>query len=80
VFFAGLGATVWIYQHVPTGFIPQEDQGYLMVIVQAPPGSSLTYTSNLAARAQLIIAQNPILSGPSPSWASASPAVPPMRA
>ena len=27
VFFAGLGATVWIYQRVPTGFIPQEDQG-----------------------------------------------------
>jgi len=58
VFFAGLGATAWIYQHVPTGFIPQEDQGYLMVIVQAPPGSSLTYTSNLAARAEGIIAQN----------------------
>ena len=51
VFFAGLGATVWIYQHVPTGFIPQEDQGYLMVIVQAPPGSSLAYTTRLADRA-----------------------------
>ena len=51
VFFAGLGATVWIYQHVPTGFIPQEDQGYLMVIVQAPPGSSLAYTTALADRA-----------------------------
>jgi len=33
-----LGATVWIYQRVPTGFIPQEDQGYLFVIVQAAPG------------------------------------------
>ena len=28
LFFAGLGATVWIYRTVPTGFIPQEDQGY----------------------------------------------------
>jgi HAE1 family hydrophobic/amphiphilic exporter-1 len=62
-FFAGLAATVWIYQRVPTGFIPQEDQGYLMVIVQAPPGSSLAYTSNLAARAQGIISQNPDISG-----------------
>jgi len=35
VFFAGLAATGWMYIHVPTGFIPQEDQGYLMVIVQA---------------------------------------------
>ena len=46
LFFDGLGATVWTYQHVPTGFIPQEDQRFLMVIVQAPPGFSLTYTTH----------------------------------
>ena len=63
IFFAGLGATVWVYQHVPTGFIPQEDQGYLMVIVQAPPGSSLSYTTSLADRAGAIIAQNPDIEG-----------------
>ncbi len=63
VFFAGLAATVWIYGHVPTGFIPQEDQGYLMTIVQAPPGSSLAYTTNLADRAAAIIAQNPDIDG-----------------
>jgi len=58
LFFAGLGAMVWMYQKVPTGFIPQEDQGYLMVIVQAPPGSSLAYTTDLADRASYIINQN----------------------
>ncbi len=58
VFFCGLAATVWMYQHVPTGFIPQEDQGYLFCIVQAPPGASLGYTSALADQAQLILAQN----------------------
>ena len=63
VFFAGLAMTVWVYQRVPTGFIPQEDQGYLLVIVQAPPGSSLTYTGNLAARAEAIIAQNSDIEG-----------------
>ncbi|HEV2485736.1 MAG TPA: efflux RND transporter permease subunit [Terracidiphilus sp.] len=63
VFFAGLGATVWVYQHVPSGFIPQEDQGYMMVIVQAPPGSSLTYTKALAERAEYIIGQNPDVGG-----------------
>ncbi len=63
VFFVGLAATVWIYRRVPTGFIPQEDQGYLMVIVQAPPGSSLSYTTNLADRAQAIIAQNHDIAG-----------------
>ncbi|MGC1460766.1 MAG: efflux RND transporter permease subunit [Terracidiphilus sp.] len=63
LFFAGLGATAWIYQRVPTGFIPQEDQGYMMVIIQAPPGSSLTYTRTLAERAEYIIAQNPDVGG-----------------
>src|SRR5579871_417169 len=35
IFVGGLAATVWMYQRVPTGFIPQEDQGYLIGIVQA---------------------------------------------
>jgi HAE1 family hydrophobic/amphiphilic exporter-1 len=63
VFFAGLGATVWIYQRVPTGFIPQEDQGFLFGIVQAPPGSSLAYTTALADRAQAIIYSNKDVAG-----------------
>ncbi|HEX3891505.1 MAG TPA: efflux RND transporter permease subunit [Terracidiphilus sp.] len=63
VFFAGLGATVWIYNKVPTGFIPQEDQGFLIGIVQAPPGSSLAYTSALAERAQAIIYSNKDIAG-----------------
>jgi HAE1 family hydrophobic/amphiphilic exporter-1 len=63
VFFAGLGATVWMYRHVPTGFIPQEDQGFFMVIVQAPPGSSLSYTKDLADKGAAIIAQNPHVGG-----------------
>jgi len=63
VFFAGLGATVWVYNAVPTGFIPQEDQGYFMVIVQAPPGSSLAYTTALSQQAEAIIAQEPGVGG-----------------
>ncbi|MGA3134106.1 MAG: efflux RND transporter permease subunit [Terracidiphilus sp.] len=59
VFIAGLWATVYVYRSVPTGFIPQEDQGYFMVIVQAPPGSSLAYTTALTERASAIIAQEP---------------------
>jgi hydrophobic/amphiphilic exporter-1 (mainly G- bacteria), HAE1 family len=63
VFFVGLGATVWVYRSVPTGFIPQEDQGFLIGIVQAPPGSSLAYTSALAERAQAIIYSNKDIAG-----------------
>jgi HAE1 family hydrophobic/amphiphilic exporter-1 len=63
LFFVGLGATVWVYQRVPTGFIPQEDQGFLIGIVQAPPGSSLAYTSALAEKAQAIIYSNKDIEG-----------------
>jgi HAE1 family hydrophobic/amphiphilic exporter-1 len=63
LFFCGLTATYFVYNMVPTGFIPQEDQGYLMVIVQAPPGSSLAYTTNLADRAEAILGQDPDVAG-----------------
>ena len=63
LFFVGLGATYWIYNRVPTGFIPQEDQGFLIAIVQAPPGSSLAYTSALAERGQAIIYSNKDIAG-----------------
>lgn len=45
VFIAGLVATWWILTVVPSGFIPEEDQGYFIVIGQAPPGVSLNYTT-----------------------------------
>ncbi|QSJ18614.1 efflux RND transporter permease subunit [Nostoc sp. UHCC 0702] len=47
VFIAGLAATVFMYKAVPTGFIPEEDQGYFFVIVQAPDGVSLKYTESV---------------------------------
>jgi len=34
----------WGLMHVPTGFIPTEDQGYMMVSVQLPDGASLERT------------------------------------
>jgi len=55
VFVAGLTATVYLYTHVPTAFVPQEDQNYLICVVQAPPGASLSYTSAVAQRAVDII-------------------------
>ena len=47
VFIVGLVATGWIYQLVPQGFIPDEDQGYFITIVQAPGGVSLKYTEKV---------------------------------
>lgn len=37
---------------VPSGFIPNEDQGMFYAIIQTPPGSSLERTNNIAERLQ----------------------------
>ncbi|HEV2465263.1 MAG TPA: multidrug efflux RND transporter permease subunit [Acidobacteriaceae bacterium] len=58
VFVGGLAATVYMYTHVPTAFVPQEDQNYLMCVVQTPPGASLGYTSDVAQRAVDLISKN----------------------
>lgn len=58
LFAIGLAATVWMYQRVPTAFVPNEDQNYLMCIVQAPSGASLGYTRELANRATALIRQD----------------------
>jgi HAE1 family hydrophobic/amphiphilic exporter-1 len=63
LFVAGLLATGWFYQHVPTGFVPQEDQNYLLVVVQAPPGASLTYTTDVARKAEEMLRQDPDVFG-----------------
>lgn len=39
---------------LPTGFIPAEDQGMIYGIIQAPPGSSLERTNEIAERLQKI--------------------------
>ncbi len=57
--FAGaLGATAYMYTHVPTAFLPQEDQGYFLIIVQTPPGASLAYTTELADRGTTVVRQD----------------------
>jgi len=63
LFFAGLGATAYMYVHVPTGFVPQEDQNYFIVVVQAPPGASLTYTTDVAIQAEQILRADPDVFG-----------------
>ncbi|MGA7300142.1 MAG: multidrug efflux RND transporter permease subunit [Candidatus Sulfotelmatobacter sp.] len=44
LFFAGLGLTYFVFTRVPGGFVPNEDQGYFIVVIQAPSGASLEYT------------------------------------
>ncbi len=58
LFAAALASTVYLYTHVPTAFVPSEDQNYLICIVQAPSGASLSYTSSVAEKAVEIIRKN----------------------
>ncbi|MFP5269010.1 efflux RND transporter permease subunit [Coleofasciculus sp.] len=56
VAFIGLLAlTVWVYESVPSAFLPDEDQGYFMTIVQGPEGSSLNYTHDVIEQIEDII-------------------------
>ncbi len=57
-FIVGLGAAAWEYQHVPTAFVPEEDQGYIMILVQAPQGASLGYTTHIEEEVSAVLLQN----------------------
>jgi HAE1 family hydrophobic/amphiphilic exporter-1 len=58
LFFGGLAATAYMYNHVPTAFIPQEDQSYFLIIVQTPPGASLSYTTAFADQVSALVRKN----------------------
>jgi hypothetical protein len=62
--YAGLiGLTAWSFTRVPTGFIPAQDQGYLIAVVQLPPGASLDRTDQVVKQAETIILETPGVAG-----------------
>ncbi|HEU4495987.1 MAG TPA: efflux RND transporter permease subunit, partial [Flavobacterium sp.] len=51
----GFCAGTWLISStVPSGFIPNEDQGMFYAIIQTPPGSSLERTNNIGEKLQKI--------------------------
>jgi hydrophobic/amphiphilic exporter-1 (mainly G- bacteria), HAE1 family len=63
VFFLGLLATYFVFKRVPTGFVPDEDQGWFMVLVQGPPGASLDYTSEAMKQVEAVLAKEKDITG-----------------
>jgi HAE1 family hydrophobic/amphiphilic exporter-1 len=59
LFAGGLWATYTLLQVVPSAFVPEEDEGYLICIVQAPAGASLEYTTEIAKKAEKILYGDP---------------------
>ena len=59
LFVALLGLTVWAFGQVPRGFIPPQDQGYLIVAVQLPDGASLERTDRIVEEVSRISLETP---------------------
>ncbi len=52
---AAVGAMAWLSATTPTGFLPDEDQGYMLVDVQLPDGASLNRTESATRQLQDIL-------------------------
>src|SRR5205823_3185583 len=60
VVYAGLIYLTYLgFQRVPTGFIPQQDQGYLIVALQLPDAAALDRTDRVINRLADIARQQP---------------------
>ncbi|SIO58133.1 hydrophobe/amphiphile efflux-1 (HAE1) family protein [Bradyrhizobium erythrophlei] len=61
-----IALTALQFSRMPTGFIPDQDIGYLVCIVQLPPGSSLTRTDKVLREVNDIILKTPGVEHTSP--------------
>jgi len=59
IFIASLGLTWLTFRAVPSSFVPAEDEGYFLAIVQAPAGASLEYTTRIAEQVEQVLAKDP---------------------
>jgi multidrug efflux pump len=80
VVYLGLVGLTWFgFKHVPSGFIPQQDKGWMAVAIQLPDSASLERTQAVVDRASDIIAHikgikaSIALAGLSPISLTASP-------
>jgi len=52
-------AMVFLFQFVPGGFVPEEDQGYFLVNIQLPDASSLQRSDDVAKKVEQIMMETP---------------------
>jgi hydrophobic/amphiphilic exporter-1 (mainly G- bacteria), HAE1 family len=54
------GGAAWLFSaHLPTSFLPDEDQGYLFINMQLPNSASLERTSAAAKQVEKVLADTP---------------------
>ncbi len=54
-----LGLTYWEFMRTPTGFVPQQDKGYLLMNVQLPDSASTERTQRVMARIETLARETP---------------------
>ncbi|NNC21401.1 multidrug efflux RND transporter permease subunit [Corallococcus exiguus] len=61
-FLACIGLTVMLFRSAPTGFIPDEDQGYVIISVQGPEGMALSQTEKVLQEVEAVLKAQPEVS------------------
>ncbi|GGY52259.1 efflux RND transporter permease subunit [Pseudoduganella albidiflava] len=59
VFAVLLALVAWLYVRLPSSFLPNEDQGYIITNVQLPPGASRSRTDAVLAKVDAYFRQQP---------------------
>ena len=54
-----IGATGWLFMHLPGSFLPEEDQGYFINMVQLPPGASQERTIEVLSQVEQYYLKQP---------------------
>ncbi|KQV80291.1 acriflavine resistance protein B [Massilia sp. Root351] len=59
IFLLICGVVGWLYARLPSSFLPNEDQGYIITNVQLPPGASKSRTEAVLAKVEEYMAKQP---------------------
>jgi multidrug efflux pump len=60
VFVLAVALSVFLYTKLPTGFVPDEDQGFILALVNLPPGATLQRTDHVMAEISDKLRQSPV--------------------
>ena len=59
VFFILIGVAYSLLEKLPTSFLPQEDQGYALAVIQLPPGATMERTNQVLRQLETVLQKNP---------------------
>ena len=63
VYAAIVGAVIWLVLRLPTSFLPNEDQGYIIVNVQLPPGATANRSLKVMQQVEGFMLKQPEVKG-----------------